>query len=296
MPKNVFISYRHHQADWVSDRLVPCLRYGGAEVIIDYEKFGAGRTVVGEMDGYQDAADCAVLVLTPDYLAGDYCVHEMERALQRNQPIVPIVRAMCAVPAEINKRIWIDLCDDSSAAPWDKVLAGCDADLGADAPVWLRARDEARQLLGRGQSVNLVVTGKPKWRELIAHLQAEHLKDLGIVDLDRGATASRKGLIEEMLKSCGITTPVPAPPDDLGELDRVLSARALSRLALLHFDRAKTRRNHYEVDLFSALRYLIMDSRKLVLLAHSYESFASILPHDHPLSAIDIKTVELRGR
>lgn len=154
------------------------------------------------MDGYQDAADCAVLVLTPDYLASDYCVHEMKRALRRKQPIVPIVRATCAVPAEINKRIWIDLGDDSSAAPWDKVLAGCEADLGADAPVWLRARDEARQLLGRGQSVNLVVTGKPKWRELIAHLQAEHLKDLGIVDLDRGATASRKGLIEEMLKAC----------------------------------------------------------------------------------------------
>ena len=42
MPKKVFISYRHHQAEWVRDRLVPCLRYGGAEVIIDYETFGAG--------------------------------------------------------------------------------------------------------------------------------------------------------------------------------------------------------------------------------------------------------------
>jgi hypothetical protein len=44
------------------------------------------------MDGYQDSSALAVLVLTPDYLASDYCIHEMERALQHNQPIVPIVR------------------------------------------------------------------------------------------------------------------------------------------------------------------------------------------------------------
>ncbi|MFN7928811.1 MAG: toll/interleukin-1 receptor domain-containing protein [Blastocatellia bacterium] len=295
MGKKVFISYRTTQRDWVCDRLLPCLRYGGAEVVIDYEHFRAGQTVIGQMDGHQDAAAVTVLVLTPEYLASDYCVHEMERALQRQQPIVPIVREDCAVPPDINQLIWADLRDDGVAAQWDKVLRECEADLGAEVPVWLKARDEARQFLARGQSVNLVISGKPNWRELVAHLQTEHWQDLGIVDMDSGATASRKGLIETMLKACGITTPVPAPPDDLGELHRALSARTLSRLALLHFDRAKTRR-HYEVDLFAALRHLIMDARKLVLLVHSKENFGSILPHDHELSEITINTVELRGR
>jgi hypothetical protein len=294
MPKKVFISYRHHQADWVRDRLVPCLRYGGAEVIIDYEKFGAGRTVVGEMDGYQDAADCAVLVLTPDYLASDFCVHEMKRALQRKQPIVPIVRATCAVPAEINQRIWIDLCDDSSAAPWDKVLAGCEADLGADAPVWLRARDEARLLLARSQSVNLVVTGKPKWNELVKHLRIEHLKDLGVVDFEGGYAESRAALAAEILEVCGAKTTVPEPPDDLVVLHRVLSARALSRLALLRMDYVRVRK--HGIDLFSTLRNLMMDKRVLVLLVESRQPVIELLPHDHPLSSIDLKIVELRGR
>ena len=33
MPKSVFVSYSHKQGDWVWDRLVPCLRAGGANVL-----------------------------------------------------------------------------------------------------------------------------------------------------------------------------------------------------------------------------------------------------------------------
>ena len=39
-----------------------------------------------------------------------------------------------------------------------------------------------------------------------------------------------------------------------------------------------------------------METRKLVLLAQSRTHFAALLPREHPLSAIDIKTVELPGR
>jgi hypothetical protein len=36
-----------------------------------------------------------------------------------------------------------------------------------------------------------------------------------------------------------------------------------------------------------------METRKLVLLVHSRRPFATLLPPDHPLSTIDVKTVEL---
>ncbi len=294
MSKKVFISYSHQQSDWVRDRLVPCLRYGGAEVVIDYEHFQAGQSVIGQMDGHQDAAELAVLVLTPDYLASDYCVHEMERALQRNQPIVPIVRADCAVPAAINQLIRVDLRDDKDAAQWDKLLNGCAADLGASAPEWLRARDELRQLLQRGQSVNLVVTGNPKWRELIVHLQTAHLPDLGIVDFEGGYAESRADLAAKILEVCGAKTAVPEPPRDLVVLHRVLSGRTLSRVALLRMDYVRER--EHIIPLFTTLRNLMMDARVLVLLVESRRPLIELLPHDHPLSSIDIKTVELRGR
>ena len=43
MPKSVFISYSRKQGEWVWDRLVPCLKAGGADVLIDREQFEAAR-------------------------------------------------------------------------------------------------------------------------------------------------------------------------------------------------------------------------------------------------------------
>ena len=64
---------------------------------------------------------------------------------------------------------------------------------------------------------------------------------------------------------------------------------------MLHFDYAP-RRKDYEHDFFASVRNLVMDSRKLVLLVQSHGNFASLLPHDHPMSTMDIKTVELLSR
>ncbi len=51
----------------------------------------------------------------------------------------------------------------------------------------------------------------------------------------------------------------------------------------------------YDVNFFAALRYMCMDMRKLTLLIQSRTPFGALLPRDHPLSDMDIKTVELRG-
>jgi hypothetical protein len=91
--KKVFISYSHAQRDWVLRRLVPCLKAGGAEVLIDRERFEAAKALVGQMDFIQDAADASVLVFSPEYLLSAPCRHEMERAIARDlvctRPRVP---------------------------------------------------------------------------------------------------------------------------------------------------------------------------------------------------------------
>lgn len=68
MSRKIFISYCHRQGEWVWQRLVPCLKAGGAEVSMDVERFRAGVGVIGQMDAAQDQADASFLVLTPDYL------------------------------------------------------------------------------------------------------------------------------------------------------------------------------------------------------------------------------------
>jgi len=42
----LFVRHSHAQADWVRERLVPCLKAGGAEVLIDHGRFVAGPPVV----------------------------------------------------------------------------------------------------------------------------------------------------------------------------------------------------------------------------------------------------------
>ncbi len=299
MPKKVFISYSHRQGDWVWDRLVPCLKAGGAEVLIDRERFEAGKALLGQMDAAQDAADASVLVLSPEYLASDACRHEMERAVDRDPrfedgSVIPVMRRTCPLPdlLEDANPLYVDLRRDRKPESWDLLLSACGADLGTDAPQWLAARDDVRRFLERGQSVNLVVLGDGvAWRPLIEGLG---LPGMGLVDLQKGSTASRRGLVGEMLESLGIAARVPAEPEDLAELDRVLDQRDRSWLAITHFDLAAHRK--FGVDLFAALRYHLTESRRLVLLVQSRKAFAALLPEGHPLSTIDIKTVELRGR
>lgn len=108
-------------------------------------------------------------------------------------------------------------------------------------------------------------------------------------------TASRRGLIAEILSGFGMSASVPPEPEDLIALDRFLSARRRSRLTLTHFDLA-AHRPAYGIDLFAALRYLITESRQLVLLVQSRRPFAMLLPVGHPLSESGLQTVELRGR
>ena len=307
MAKKVFISYSHAQSDWVLRRLVPCLEAGGTEVLIDRERFEAAKRLVGQMDSTQDAADATVLVFSPEYLGSANCLHEMRRAVARDPSFehgsaIPVKRVDCELPESILQPnpVYVDIRDDRDPAPWDLLLQACDADLGTAPPDWLRARDEVVLHLERNQSVNLVVKGKVKWRELVHHVarKTPGSSTFGIVDLDSPATVSRQGLVAELLKACGLAS-VARNADGLEALNRISERDTVYKLAILHFDNVVQRK--YGPDLFSSLRYLTMDRRKLVLMVVSRSPFATVLartpamPADYESSRIDLKTVELHG-
>ncbi len=212
--------------------------------------------------------------------------------------MIPVLRVRCPLPDAIQRHnpLYVDLTDDKDPKVWERLLNACGVELGAYAPDWLPARDELVRFLEDRKSVNLVVIGRPKWREMIEHLREDYFKDLGIVDLDSGLTASRRGLVAEILKGCGAPAKVAAKPEDLVMSHRGLSEKSsAARLAFLHFDRV-SHRDDYGMDLFSAIRVPVMDARKLVLLVQSRSPFAALLSSGHPLSSISIQTVELRGQ
>ena len=286
--------------------LVPCLRGGGSEVIVDRERFEAGKALTGQMDQAQDEAEVTLLVLTPDYLHSQYCRHELERAVARDPKFahgstVPVIREPTDFPDLMSA--WNPLCVDMTGSPgasWDLLMRACGAELGCSAPQWLAARDELVTLLSRGQSVNLVVRRReggaiqPRWRRLVEHIAQKQLPGLALVDLERGAATSRPGLIAAIFDACGDRQAVPAKPEDLVTLDRALSRRSQpAYIGLLHFDYALGRADEYEADLFGAFRELVQ-RKKLVLLVQSRRAFVELLPRDHPLSSLtELHTVEL---
>lgn len=299
----VFVSYCHHQGDWVWNRLVPCLKAGGAEVLIDRTRFVVGKALVGQMDTLQDEADKHLLVLSDDYLLSAPCCHEMGRAIALDPDfnlgvVIPLLRGTCTLPASITtpNPLYADLIDDTKSDPWKLVLQQCDATkLGTNAPAWLAARDDIVRYLERNQSVNLVVGNGVNWRALLDHLTSNYSLDLVQVDLQDPDTTSRRGLLVTIAKALGERDFLPERSRDLADFKTLLESRCNTRVILTHFDLAP-HRCYYDIDFFAALRFVMMERRKLTLLVQSYTAFAALLPGNHPLSDIDIKTVELRAR
>jgi hypothetical protein len=298
--KKVFISYCHQQGEWAWDRLYPCLVAGGTEVLIDRKRFKAGLAVFDQMDSTQDCGEIHVLVLSPDYLASAACRHEMERAIAcdryfQHGCVIPVLRVSCDLPEEIRRPnpLFVNLTDDRDAAQWDLLLRGCGADLGAKAPDWLEARAQVREYLRRGQSVNLVVRGEPKRREFLEQIREDLDGRLAMVDLDSGAVAARRCLVAEILKACGTAAEVPEESEDLAVLHNRLNDLPGTMLCLRHFDRVADR--DYGLDFFSALKYLVMDCRKLVLLIESRAPYISLLPTNNSLTKLQAQLVELKG-
>jgi hypothetical protein len=299
----VFVSYNHRQAHWVWDRLKPCLEAGGSEVLIDGNRFRAGRTVIAQMDVVQDQADVHVLVLSEDYVKSRYCLHEMHRAIAKDpgferRVVIPVLLDACLLPEKIRcpDVAYVDLRNELDEHQWHLLMQGCGAELGESPSSWLRAKNEIIRWLGRKQSVNLVVGPGVKWRPLVEHVRQTAVKDLKYLDLEDPAIASRRGLLQQILMAWGVQAELPAPPEDLVSFGHHVRKLSLLPLVLAHFDLVPHRHKEYDVDLFAALRHLIMIKKKLVLLIQSRTPLTALLPSTHPLSAIEVMTTELKGR
>ena len=304
MTKRIFVSYSHAQKDWVWEKLVPCLRAAGADVCLDSGRREARIGAFGCMDAEQDSAGLNLLVLSPEYLAGPDCMHEMQRAFSRdpdlsNGSILIVHRVECDLPRRIDgsKPFYFDLRDDGDAAAWDRLLDACGVELGTPAPDWFAARDGLVASLAHGRSAHLVVRGEPRWRQMVGRvrtiLEKKHGKRLGIVDLSDPATISRQGFVAHLLRACGSLHSAPQAPDDLGVLSDVLCAQSNAVIAILDFDLALQR--DYGYDLYVLLRTHVVEFRSLSVLILTREECGAEFSPNHPLMSLDMTTIPLSG-
>jgi hypothetical protein len=276
---------------------------------VDVDRFKAGRTVVGQMDDLQRKADRHILVITGDYVASDYCRHEMAQAIAvdpefSNGKVIAIRRDEEPLPSELRGngslgtgQLYVDLRDDGDASSWDLLLKSCDREpLGTSAPTWLKALDQTQRHLERGESVNLVVGGTVQWQTFQRQLIDTRATKLGVVNLRNPGTIPREGLVAEILEvtSGPIASPVPKSPHDLPLLAKQLKNGGPYHLLLSHFDLINApERKHYTDELARSLRWSCMDDRSLVLVVQTRTPVANVLPANEFDSWPDFKTVEL---
>lgn len=310
MPKT-FVSYSHTQGRWVWSRLQPVLDVAGADVLIDLERFTAGKAVFDQMDDLQDQADFHLLCLSDEYLASPACRHEMERAIAGDPDfshgrVIPILLSRSLKLPDAIKTpdpLRVDLTDDRNPKPWQMLLKACGLTMSAGPVAWLEVIDETAGALARMQSVNLVAENGVESSQLLDHLiGATHpsplVADLKRIDLASGSCASRRGLLGEILRSLGIKEDLPKQRRAaLVEFDRLIDGLPEARLALTHFDMVESseRRDEYGDDLFAALYNLVTMRRKLGLLVVSRRPYATFLPKNHPISAIPFIHVPLKA-
>lgn len=163
----VFVSYSWKQeaADhWVWDCLVPCLKAGGAELLIDRVDLQAGRPPWDQTDRLQAQADRQVLVLCDRYFESPNCQHEFAVAVSGSEnafdeglhspalddgQVIMVLRteSMMKLPHLVNLPLCPNLVDppstlsdaDRAAAMrrlddnWHLLLEACGAELGTSA-------------------------------------------------------------------------------------------------------------------------------------------------------------------
>ena len=97
-----FISYSHRDAvalDRLHTHLAPLRSEGLIDAWFDREIL-AGGNIDAEIDKALEYCDVFLMLVSPDFLASDYCVNiEMERALERHNydgaPVIPIIVEPC---------------------------------------------------------------------------------------------------------------------------------------------------------------------------------------------------------
>ena len=149
---------------------------------------------------------------------------------------------------------------------------------------------EIKRYLERGESVFLIVPTNLGIALVESAIQAcETPTAFALVDLCSAETETRFGLLRAMVAALGHDAQAISAERDLHDFQRLLSAHAPARIALIHFERAIGR---YDTDLYTSLAFLVSEVRQLTLFIQSDRSLRNI---DSGAASrfISLKTVEV---
>lgn len=117
----IFISYSHHDKDWVRNWLLPRLENHGLQTHIDYRDFEIGQPSLINMERAVDQCAKTLLVFTPHWVNSEWAQFE-GLMLQTQDPIglrkkiLPLMRCDCQLPTRLRIFTYADFRDPND---WD---------------------------------------------------------------------------------------------------------------------------------------------------------------------------------
>ena len=237
----------------------------------------------------QDGADATILVLTPEYVAEEsrFCRYEMQRAVQKQRAApsvkaLPLVREQCQMPEDLftsnplDNPLYVDLIDDDRDTSWRKLLEFCDVCPQVAVSKVLKTLSDVVREMESGHSTNLALASDVNRRVIYEVLQGA-LPQLHRVDLQSGKTATRRGLIREILQLPPSEREAFEKQNDLEILHETIAQRSHpTLLALTHAEimLREDKHSEYTCSFYECLTHLCSEG-KLSLL---FESRGRMIP------------------
>lgn len=130
---DVFISYSSRDKEWVRGELLSRIEQAGLKAFIDFRDFTRGAPSISECE--RGVAECrkTLLVLTPDYIASEWCEIEGIMAQTRNPSnrdlrLIPLLKAECEKPPRIGALTHVDFTDGADETlAWRQLLTALGA-------------------------------------------------------------------------------------------------------------------------------------------------------------------------
>jgi len=110
---DVFVSYSHHDQQWVRNWLVPQLEGAGIRVCIDFRDFAPDRPSLINMENAVEDSRRTVIVLTPDWVESDWTAFksllvQTDDPVGRKASLIPLLLKPCTPPKCIAMLTYVD--------------------------------------------------------------------------------------------------------------------------------------------------------------------------------------------
>lgn len=130
---DVFISYSSRDQAWVRGELLKRIEQAGLKAFVDYRDFTRGAPSIKEMERGVVKCRKTLLVLTPEYIASEWC--EIESIMvatlspaNRDLRLIPLLKTACDKPPRIAALTHIDFTDGADLdLAWRQLLTALGA-------------------------------------------------------------------------------------------------------------------------------------------------------------------------